>query len=118
MTSPLEREILTHYHCSSEPYKCKSKVHEEAVEKFIRLGLLTRITVASGDGVVFGGILPNTEALRVYMAALDAVPLPVQRWEVRTVDKWEVANAPLQSALREVGGGETWRSMNRWGVPL
>jgi hypothetical protein len=35
--------------------------------------------------------MPNKEALRVYIEALDAVPLPVQRWEVPKAPEWSDA---------------------------
>jgi hypothetical protein len=81
-TTPLEREILTHYATTAGPYLGGSdnwtETHIEIVRRFIELGLL--ISYQGADGLQ--RIRQNEEALRVYMAALAAVPLPVQRWVV------------------------------------
>lgn len=75
-TTPLEREILTHYWTSPAPFpRCHVDAVREAIERFVRLGLLSYDAAANE----YRGI---KEALRPYMEALDAVPLPVQRWEV------------------------------------
>jgi hypothetical protein len=73
MTSPLEREILTHYYTTPLPYTTRSLVHVEAVAKFVELGLL----ISDEDGV-----RADYEALGPYMDALAAVPLPVRRWVI------------------------------------
>ena len=74
-TTPLEREILTHYYCSAPgvPFRSRLPLILEIEEKFIKLGLLQH-----GIGCVKG----NEEALRVYHDALASVPLPVQQWNV------------------------------------
>lgn len=82
-TSPLEREILTHYYTSPEPYKGGSehwgKLHSEIVDKFVKLGLLERRpNPATGLLKVYG----NDAALHVYMRALAAVRLPEQHWVI------------------------------------
>lgn len=81
-TTPLEREILTHYATKEGPYlggsENWSETHVEIVRRFIDLGLL--ISYKGADGLQ--RIRQNEEALRAYMAALAAVPLPVQRWVV------------------------------------
>jgi hypothetical protein len=81
-TTPLEREILTHYATTAGPYRGGSEnwleTHVQIVRRFLDLGLL--ISHKGADGLQRIG--QNEEALRVYMAALAAVPLPVQRWVV------------------------------------
>ena len=81
-TTPLEREILTHYATTSGPYRGGADnwtpTHHEIVQRFVDLGLLIRHHGADG----LQRIRANDEALRVYLAALAAVPLPVQRWVV------------------------------------
>jgi hypothetical protein len=81
-TTPLEREILTHYATGAGPYRGGSEnwteTHLQIVRRFIDLGLLISYKGADGQQ----RIRQNEEALRVYMAALAAVPLPVQRWVV------------------------------------
>ena len=58
----------------------------QIVRQFLDLGLL--ISHKGADGLEC--IRQNEEALRVYMAALAAVPLPVQRWVVpSTQDAFE-----------------------------
>lgn len=80
-TTALEREILTWFWCHPDPYLGGSQfwrpIHAEAVQRFVKAGLLV-------DGMENGQpkVLPNRPALRSYMDALDAVPLPVQRWVV------------------------------------
>jgi len=75
-TTPLEREILTHYWMSPGPFpRCHVGAVREAVERFVRLGLLSYDAAANE----YRGV---KEALRPYMEALDAVPLPVQQWQV------------------------------------
>jgi hypothetical protein len=81
-TTPLEREILTHYATTAGPYRGGSEnwteTHVQIVRRFLDLGLL--ISHKGADGLQ--RIRQNEEALRVYMAALAAVPLPVRRWVV------------------------------------
>ena len=80
-TSALEREILTHYYVSPTQWKPGQLVWPKLVMDihymFTRAGLL-RINVSTGE---FEG---NEEALRVYMDALSAIPLPVNvtHWEI------------------------------------
>jgi hypothetical protein len=81
-TTPLEREILTHYATTAGPYRGGSEnwleTHVQIVRRFLDLGLLISHTGADG----LQRIGQNEEALRIYMAALAAVPLPVQQWVV------------------------------------
>ena len=68
-TTPLDREILTHIYVSGTPFPRDSQGIRTRIKHFAHLGLLT-IDV---DGL----IIPNFDALKVYMDALGAVPLPV-----------------------------------------
>jgi hypothetical protein len=81
-TTPLEREILTHYATTPGPYLGGSEnwaeVHAKIVQHFIELRLLISHQGADGRS----HLRANEEALRAYMDALAAVPLPVQRWMV------------------------------------
>lgn len=82
MTSPLEREILTHYYCYEGSYKGGSENWSspvrEAVERFIKLGLLIHMRSDAG----YSTLSANRDALEPYMDALGTVPLPEQRWVV------------------------------------
>ena len=82
-TSALEREILTWYWCYSSPFLGGSEfwkpIHARAVQRFVKVGLLIE---GLNKDTGLPKILPNRDALRAYMEALDAVPLPVQRWIV------------------------------------
>lgn len=79
-TTPLDREILTHYWVSPEPFLKGSEnwtqTHHDIVNKFLGLGLLRH----EDDGTGFHRIRANPEALKPYMDALAAVPLPVKKW--------------------------------------
>lgn len=76
MTTPLEREILTHFYVCGAPYDIKgSQLRLNIINRFVAAGLLIR----NPDGVVVG----NDLALRAYMDALAAVPLPTQKWVVK-----------------------------------
>jgi hypothetical protein len=78
-TTSFEREILTHYYVygNSEawPEKQRTPFYHVAVKRFLKAGLLRW---DAGNDVVAG----NSPALRVYMDALAAVPLPVQTWAI------------------------------------
>lgn len=75
MTTPLEREILTHFHVCSAPYDTQgSSLRQDIIERFIAEGLLVR-----GAG---GKVVGNDSALGVYMDALAAIPLPTQQWVI------------------------------------
>ena len=92
-TTPLEREILTHYATSEGPYRGGpanwTETHVRLVQRFVELGLLIADPAAEGRAHV----RPNAEALRAYMAALAAVPLPVRRWVVPTAGGTPHGNA-------------------------
>jgi hypothetical protein len=74
MTTPLEREILTHYYVRPGEFPRSSEFIEDLHRKFFKAGLLE----VNNDGDYVG----NREALEVYMEALDAVPLPVRTWGI------------------------------------
>jgi len=82
-TTPLERDILTHYCTLIGPYMGGSEywkpVHCEAVQRFIELDLLVSV---EDEQTGVKCIRANYEALRPYMAALAAVPLPTRVWTV------------------------------------
>lgn len=84
MTTPLERAILTHYWVSPGPWKEGSDFWKpadcEAVDKFVELGLLKKVSNDMHPGTTY--TMANDEALAPYMEALAAVPLPVQRWVI------------------------------------
>lgn len=75
MTTPFEREVLTHHYVSNAPFPRLSALYFETALRFVRLGLL----FPQGPN----GFRPGP-ALAVYMEALAAVPLPVQKWVVPT----------------------------------
>ena len=77
MPSAIERQILTHYWVSPEPFPRKSDLVAEIIANYVSLGLLK----TEGDDVV--GV---SEALRPYMEALESVPLPEQRWVIPNDD--------------------------------
>ena len=113
-TTPLEREILTHYATTAGPYRGGSanwtETHAKIVERFIDLGLL--IAIKGADGARH--VRSNEQALRAYMAALAAVPLPVQRWLVPSAhdtrdgsDDWQDRIAQLEDGIRDLQEGES-----------
>jgi hypothetical protein len=77
-TTPYEREILSHYYCGPTEFpRASAPAFEEVVWRFIDLGLMVRLDPPNEHGATYGA---NHEALRVYMAALDAVPFPERKW--------------------------------------
>jgi hypothetical protein len=78
-TSNYERAILAHYFCFPGPWKGGSEnwnqLDIDTIKRFIDRGLLIQHKEPQS-------IEGNHEALRVYMDALDAVPLPIQRWTI------------------------------------
>jgi len=123
-TTPLEREILTHYATTAGPYRGGSanwtETHAKIVERFIDLGLL--IAFKGADGARH--VRSNEEALRAYMGALATVPLPVQRWVVPSAhdtrcgrdnwsppaaahDDWQDRLAELEHEVRDLQASES-----------
>lgn len=86
MTTPLEREILTHYWTRATPFLGGSehwtKLHCEIVERFVAAGLLIQNECRNGEDRPDRWISANCDALEPYMDALAAVPLPERRWVV------------------------------------
>lgn len=80
MTTPFEREILTHHYVSPAPFDRQSEVYWQTVDGFVTCGLLFR----DGDTVS-----ANQIALKVYMDALGDVPLPTRTWIVRPLKPFE-----------------------------
>jgi hypothetical protein len=77
-TTPLEREILTHYWTAAPgtPFPRMSPPAAAALERFTALNILS----PTGTG---GSLCADQNALAVYMAALAAVPLPTREWVIR-----------------------------------
>ena len=71
-TTPLDREILTHYYTTPGPFPRDSPHISDQTQYFLDLELLTK----DSDG----DVVSNDAALQVYMDALGAVPLPVKKW--------------------------------------
>lgn len=86
-TSPLEREILTHYWTRISDWKGDRKkwtdLDHKIVSRFVGLGLLRGGigTATHEDGWHYNLFEANREALEPYMQALAKVPLPVKRTE-------------------------------------
>ena len=84
--SPYAIQILMHYRCSPRPWKDGSEhwlpLDVELIETFVTFGLLIKIPHPDIPGAT--KIVKNEEALRVYVDALEAVPLPVCRWVLPT----------------------------------
>ena len=83
MTTPYEREILTHYYTRPGPWKEGSENWLEldilTIREFQLRGLLVSEYV---EETGLNRIVANEAALRVYMDALSAVLLPVQQWVI------------------------------------
>lgn len=85
-TSPLEREILTHYWARSGDWKGDrtkwTSLDHDIVSRFLELELLQLDAPATHkDGWNYNLFKANREALEPYMRALAQVPLPVKRTE-------------------------------------
>lgn len=80
MTTPYEREILTHFYISSGPFpRADAPEYRRTVHRFVKLGLL-KYDPANNDEWAPIGVKP---ALDAYMAALAAVPLPTCEWSCK-----------------------------------
>lgn len=77
--SPLQIEILLHYHCKEGEYTNigKSPAHDLAVANFVRDGYLKK-----GDNVGDPFLYKSTDKLHAYCNALCSVPEPTQKWVV------------------------------------
>ena len=80
MSSPMQREILTHYWVSPEPHPKEHHWRDE-IDSFVRVGLLKRNKRPNKYGTCYEA---NREALEPYMNALGAIPFPilVQQWVI------------------------------------
>lgn len=82
-TTPLEREILTHYWSRTDEYRGNWQewgcVVRTTIERFVEMGLLERVANPDLGARTIQG---NADALRPYMDALANVPLPVRTWLV------------------------------------
>jgi len=77
--SPLQVEILLHYWYCPDDFTLiweGGAAHKEFCEELVRLGILRR----NGSGSNF--YTANMEALKPYVDAVLAVPLPVQVWVI------------------------------------
>jgi hypothetical protein len=77
--SPLKIEILLHYYCLSGDYDIErlgAPAQSSAVAEFIELGLLRH---SERPGQKYEGV---SGALKPYVEALCAVPLPQQQWVI------------------------------------
>jgi hypothetical protein len=82
MSTPFERDILTHHWVSPAPFPREAApLYAQLVEVFIKRGLLRRLPEPNSYGCMVDG---QTEAMLVYQAALMAVPYPVQEWRIPT----------------------------------
>lgn len=81
--TPLEIEILFHYHCVTTDFpRLEAPAVKKAIEMFVAKGILH-------VGVEFEGeksnkYIANRDATNVYVEALCSVPLPLQVWEIPT----------------------------------
>jgi len=75
MTTPLERQILTHYWLYDKQYDGPDSC---VAKKFIRVMVARGILREGRDGIIYG----NRDALEPYMKALEAIPLPINEWYV------------------------------------
>ncbi len=77
--SPLQIEIMLHYHTRLGDYRdgdFDAPAVRDAMEDFVTVGLLRR----TDNPIPATPIYEATEATHVYVKALCAVPLPVKRW--------------------------------------
>lgn len=77
--TPLKISILIHYYCSpTDIDNVDSPAVQEAINEFIKLSLMfhsaTHLTNQKYEA--------NREAVKVYIEALEAVPLPVRGWSI------------------------------------
>jgi hypothetical protein len=78
--TPLEIEILLHYHRDiDEPANLDAPAVKEALNKFVRAGILG----LREDGTHWA----VSTALELYIDAVCAVPLPVRVWQLNDVTK-------------------------------
>jgi len=73
LSTPNDIEIMIHYHGSRTVHpRINAPAVGESIQRFLSAGLLVETDVE--------GIYDTTEGGRMYVEALCAVPLPVQRW--------------------------------------
>lgn len=77
--SPTEIEIILHYHWSNqdEPMLDSSPATNEICEILVEKGILNRGSITKYEG--------NLDAIKVYVNAICAVPLPELKWVVEPV---------------------------------
>ena len=93
MTTPLELEILLHYYITNSDYReLNAPAIKEAIEKFVKLGLLIDNRNNKND-FCHQQFRSNDEALSIYVETLLNVPLPKMKW---TIEK-EKPQAPANT---------------------
>jgi hypothetical protein len=83
MSTPFEREILTHYWTSPGPFPRPTQLYHEIVDRFVKMGLLVALKSPNQYGSLISG---QTDPMCVYQEALAAVryPIPIQEWRIPT----------------------------------
>lgn len=76
--TPYEIGLLVHYCCTESEPPGDEPIRADTKAEFIRLGLLETCEPQS----LFRRHVKATEKLQVYVEALTAVPLPVQKWVI------------------------------------
>lgn len=79
-TTPLMREILTHYYVYGDNFPRESAAISALCARFAELGLLRRLPLIPVE--LIQRYEANRDALQPYMEALGAIPLPVCSWAV------------------------------------
>lgn len=72
--TPLQIQMLLHYHCSPAPFQPWGNAQSEARDMFREQGLICEF---EGDGVA-----RLTGRGRAYVEFLCAMPLPLERWSM------------------------------------
>lgn len=73
--TPLQIEILMHYHCRTDDYRngdFSASAVREAIDEFRNMGFLRD----SGERRIY----EPSDGVRLYVETLCTIPLPVQRW--------------------------------------
>jgi hypothetical protein len=87
--TPIEIKILLHYYTMPGDYTGVgegSVSHEQALDRFLQLGLLERSNEP-------GQQYTATEGVKVYVEALMAVPLPERKWVIPGSDRQKGTSA-------------------------
>lgn len=80
INSPLEIQILLHYHYSPVDYPNRSEAFYMSMRRFEEAGLFTcDLTKGGEDQQMY---IPDREALEMYVKALLNVPAPKRKWVI------------------------------------